>query len=68
MQMLTRSKKFYMNASLKSGQNVHVHQYVHKNVGSLIDDDQDVERRKQLATVALTKLNNFWLKDNKLKN
>ena len=37
-------------------------------VGSLIDDDKDVERRKQLATVALYKLNNVWIKDNQLKN
>ena len=36
-----------------------------KKVGSLIDDDKDVERRKQLATVA--KLNNVWIKGNKLK-
>ena len=27
-----------------------------KKVGSLIDDDKDVERRKQLATVALYNL------------
>ena len=38
-----------------------------KKVGSLIDDDKDVERRKQLATVALYKLNNVWIKGNKLK-
>ena len=30
-------------------------------VGSVIDDDKDVERRKQLATVALYKLNNVWI-------
>ena len=38
-----------------------------KKVGSLIDDDKDVERRKQLATVAPYKLNNVWIKGNKLK-
>ena len=38
-----------------------------KKVGSLIDDDRDVERRKQLETVALYKLNNVWIKGNKLK-
>ena len=46
-----------------------------EKVGSLIDDAKDVERRKQLATVALYKLNkliNFihtkvWIKGNKLK-
>ena len=37
-----------------------------KNVGSLIDDD--VERIKQLTTMALHKLNNVWIKGNKLKN
>ena len=38
-----------------------------KKVGSLIDDDKDVERRKQKATVALHKLNNVWMKGKKLK-
>ena len=38
-----------------------------KKVGSLIDDDKDVERRKQLANVALYKLNNVWIKGNKMK-
>ena len=38
-----------------------------KKVGSLNDDDKDVERRKQLATVALYKLNNVWVKGNNLK-
>ena len=38
-----------------------------KKVGSLIDVDKDVARRKQLATVALDKLNNVWIKGNKLK-
>ena len=39
-----------------------------KKVGSLIDDVKDIERRKQLATVVLYKLNNVWIKGNKLKN
>ena len=30
-----------------------------KKVGSLIDDDKDVERRKQVATVVSLQLNNF---------
>ena len=38
-----------------------------KKVGSLIGDDKGIERRKQLATVALYKLNNVWIKGNKLK-
>ena len=32
-----------------------------KKLGSLIDDGKDVERREQLATVALYKLNNAWM-------
>ena len=38
-----------------------------KIVASLINDGKDVERRKQLATVALHKLNNVWIKGNTLK-
>ena len=38
-----------------------------KKAGWLIDDDKDVERRKQLATVALYELINVWIKGNKLK-
>ena len=38
-----------------------------KTVGSIIDDDKDVERRKQLGTVALYKPNNVWIEYNKLK-
>ena len=38
-----------------------------KKVESLIDDDKDVERRKQLATVALYKLNNARIKSKRLK-
>ena len=34
-------------------------------MGSLVDDDKDVERRKQLATVALNKLNTVWIKGNR---
>ena len=38
-----------------------------KIVGSLIDDDKEVERRKQLAIVAFYKLNSVWIKGNKMK-
>ena len=38
-----------------------------KKVGSLIDNDKGVERRKQLATAALYKLNNVWMIGKKLK-
>ncbi|GFR71283.1 hypothetical protein ElyMa_003808200 [Elysia marginata] len=38
-----------------------------KKVGSLIDDNEDIERRKQLSFTALSRLNNLWLKDNKIK-
>ena len=38
-----------------------------KKVGSLIGDQEDVERRKQLSSAALNKLNNVWIKGNKLK-
>ena len=38
-----------------------------KKVGLLIDDDKDLERRKQLATVALYKLYKAWIKANKAK-
>ena len=77
MQILRRPKKFYKNTSLKSIRTRQsTRQYkkseegwkeVKKKVGSLIDDDKDVESRKQLATVDLYKLINFWIKGNKLK-
>ena len=77
MQILRRSKKSKRNTSLKSTRTRQsTHQLKkktkkdgkkYKKVGSLIDDDKDVERRKQLATVALYKLNNVWIKGNKLK-
>ena len=38
-----------------------------KKVGSLIGDLEDVERRKQLSTVALNTLYHVWMKGNKLK-
>ncbi|GFR86612.1 very-long-chain enoyl-CoA reductase [Elysia marginata] len=38
-----------------------------KKVDSLIDDNEDIERRKQLSSTALSRLNNLWLKDNKIK-
>ena len=40
---------------------------VKRKVGPLMDADKDVERRKQLATVTLNKLNKVWIKGNKLK-
>ena len=36
-------------------------------VGSPVDDDKGVERRKQLATVVLYKFNKVWIKGSKLK-
>ena len=38
-----------------------------KKVESLVDDVEDVERREQQATVALSKLNAVWIKGRKLK-
>ena len=38
-----------------------------KKVGSLIGDSQDVERRKQLSSLALNKLNHLWTRGSKLK-
>ena len=38
-----------------------------KTVRSFLDDDKDVERRKQLVTIALCKLNDVWIMGNKLK-
>ena len=38
-----------------------------KKVESPTDDDKDVERKKQLAPVALNQLNNVWIKGNTLK-
>ena len=38
-----------------------------KKVGSLIDDDKDVARRKQLAIVAVKKINYVWIRDKILK-
>ena len=37
-----------------------------KKAESLIGDDKEVERRKQLATVALNKANSIWIKCNKV--
>ena len=34
-----------------------------KKVGSLLGDEEDIERRKQLATVAMIKLQPIWLKN-----
>ena len=33
-----------------------------EKMGSLIDVDKEVERRKQLATVSLNQPNNVWIK------
>ena len=38
-----------------------------QKVGSYIDDDKDIQRRKKLATVALYKVNNVWINGSKLK-
>ncbi|KAK3797086.1 hypothetical protein RRG08_053742, partial [Elysia crispata] len=38
-----------------------------KKVGTLIGDEEDVERRKRLSNAALTKLLNFWIKGDKIK-
>ncbi|GFR98822.1 hypothetical protein ElyMa_002778500 [Elysia marginata] len=37
-----------------------------KKVGLLIDDNEDIERRKQPSSTALSRLNNLWLKDNNI--
>ena len=39
-----------------------------KEVGSLIGDHEDVERRKQLSIAALNKLSQVWIKGRKLKS
>ena len=38
-----------------------------KNVRTLIGDTGDVQRRKQLSTAALAKLQNVWMRGDKLK-
>ena len=38
-----------------------------KKVGTLIGDEEDVERRKRLSNAALTKLLNVWIKGDKIK-
>ena len=38
-----------------------------KKVGTLIGDEEDVERRKRLCNAALTKLLNVWIKGDKIK-
>ena len=38
-----------------------------KKVGSLVGDNEDVERRKKLSTVALNKLINVWISNDKIK-
>ena len=38
-----------------------------KKVGTLNGDTEDVQRRKQLSTAALAKLQNVWVRGDKLK-
>ena len=38
-----------------------------KKVGSLIGDEEDIERRKQLSSVALYKLTNVWIRQHNIK-
>ena len=38
-----------------------------KKVGSLIGDVEDVNRRKSLSMVALNKINNVWIRKDKIK-
>ena len=38
-----------------------------KKVGTLIGDEEDIERRKRLSTAALAKLQNVWVKGDKIK-
>ena len=38
-----------------------------KKVGSLLGDGKDVERRKTLSTIALSKLNTVWFRHDKIK-
>ena len=49
---LSRSGKNYKNA---------------KKVGTLIGDEEDINRRKRLSTAALAKLQNIWIKGDKVK-
>ena len=49
---LSRSGKEYKNA---------------KKVGTLIGDEEDINRRKRLSTAALAKLQNIWIKGDKVK-
>ena len=38
-----------------------------KKVGTLIGDEEDINRRKRLSTAALAKLQNIWIKGDKVK-
>ena len=49
---LSRSGKEYKNA---------------KKVGTLIGDEEDITKRKRLSTAALAKLQNIWIKGDKVK-
>ena len=50
---LSRSGKEYKNA---------------KKVGTLIGDEEDINRRKRLSTAALAKLQNIWIEGDKVKS
>ena len=50
---LSRSGKEYKNA---------------KKVVTLIGDEEDIHRRKRLSTAALAKLQNIWIKGDKVKS
>ena len=49
---LSRSGKEYKNA---------------KKVGTLIGDEEDINRRERLSTATLAKLQNIWIKGDKVK-
>ena len=38
-----------------------------KKVGTLIGDEEDINRRKRFSTAALAKLQNIWIKEDKVK-
>ena len=62
--VLTKSTR---SKSTRTRQNTHQYKKAedgkkYKKVGSLIEDDKDIEKTKQLVTVALNKLNNVWIK------
>ena len=38
-----------------------------KKLGSLLGDHEDIERRKQLSIAALHKMNNVWIRKDKIR-